>query len=258
MIKILSIFGCMLSVLSFGNPVRSNVGGSHILHGAKEDEQKFTVSDYVQDGLVAVWDGIENAGWGVHDKQATEWRELINGTYTVLGGKGYFDGNAMCIPLRSQIPLVSVQFDNLTERTIEYCFGDFGDSLNIGWNFVYLEDNRNNSSFSMQVNVARKWRVTSNVAGVQTQDISIDEIGASEPIDMMTYSFSQGITSKTYVNGVFSKELVTRPFTSFTSIGLGLRTGMSQKAYCIRVYNRVLSDEEIVFNHEIDLERFGN
>lgn len=147
------------------------------------------------------WDG------GVHDRQATEWRELINGTYTVLGGKGYFDGNAMCVPLRSQIPLISVQFDNLTARTIEYCFGDFGDNLNIGWNLIYLEDNRNNSGFSMQVNVARKWRVSTNIAGAQSQDISIDEIGASEPIGMMTYSLSQGLSSKTYVNGFFFKRI---------------------------------------------------
>lgn len=24
----------------------------------------YTAKDYVQDGLVAMWDGIENAGWG--------------------------------------------------------------------------------------------------------------------------------------------------------------------------------------------------
>jgi len=256
--RVIFIVVSSIWVMGIGYPTRSNVGGAHILHGATEDEQKFTVSDYVQDGLVAVWDGIENAGWGVHDRQATEWRELINGTYTVLGRKGYFDGNAMCVPLRSQIPLVSVQFDNLTARTIEYCFGDFGNNLNIERNFVYLEDNRNNSSFSMQLNWERKWRITTNVAGTHTKDISMEEIGPLELIDMMTYSFSQGLTSKTYVNGVFSKELLKRPFTSFTSIGLGLRTGMSQKAYCIRVYDRVLTDEEIAFNHDIDVERFGN
>lgn len=247
----------LISIIVLAIPTRSNVGATHVMYGEGGGQESYTVADYVQDGLVAVWDGIENAGWGVHDRQATEWRELINGTYTVLGEKGYFDGNAMCVPLRSQIPLVSVKFDNLTARTIEYCFGDFGDNLKLEWNFVYLEDNRNNRSFSMQVNFD-KWRVTSNVAGGHTKDISMDDIGATEPIDMMTYSFSQGLTSKTYVNGVFSKELTTRPFTSFTSLGLGLRTGMSQKAYCIRVYNRVLTDEEIAFNHDIDVERFGN
>ena len=36
-----------------------------------------TAKDYVQDGLVAMWDGIENAGWGIHDANATVWKDLI-------------------------------------------------------------------------------------------------------------------------------------------------------------------------------------
>ena len=36
-----------------------------------------TAKDYVQDGLLAIWDGIENAGWGLHDPNATEWKQLM-------------------------------------------------------------------------------------------------------------------------------------------------------------------------------------
>lgn len=42
-----------------------------------------TARNYVQDGLVAMWDGIENAGWGVHDKNATEWVDLVGGNNMV-------------------------------------------------------------------------------------------------------------------------------------------------------------------------------
>ena len=35
-----------------------------------------TAKSYVQDGLIAMWDGIENAGWGVHDMNATMWKDL--------------------------------------------------------------------------------------------------------------------------------------------------------------------------------------
>lgn len=38
----------------------------------------YTAKDYVQDGLVAMWDGIENAGWGVHDSNATVWKDLVS------------------------------------------------------------------------------------------------------------------------------------------------------------------------------------
>ena len=37
-----------------------------------------TARDYVQDGLVAMWDGIENAGWGEHSESNEKWVELIS------------------------------------------------------------------------------------------------------------------------------------------------------------------------------------
>lgn len=40
-----------------------------------------TARDYVQDGLVILWDGIENAGWGVHDPNATAWADLTGNGY---------------------------------------------------------------------------------------------------------------------------------------------------------------------------------
>ena len=34
-----------------------------------------TAMGYVQDGLLACWDGIENAGSGIHNSSATKWRD---------------------------------------------------------------------------------------------------------------------------------------------------------------------------------------
>lgn len=42
-----------------------------------------TAADYVQDGLIAMWDGIENAGWGVNDKSVRYLQELVGGTRTI-------------------------------------------------------------------------------------------------------------------------------------------------------------------------------
>ena len=38
-----------------------------------------TARDYVQDGLIAMWDGIENAGCGVHTSDKSSLRELVTG-----------------------------------------------------------------------------------------------------------------------------------------------------------------------------------
>ena len=44
-----------------------------------------TARDYVQNGLVAMWDGIENAGWGQHSDSPIM-RELVSGdTLTATG-----------------------------------------------------------------------------------------------------------------------------------------------------------------------------
>jgi len=44
-----------------------------------------STADYVQENLVAMWDGYENAGVGVHDLTSTTWKNLAasdtEGTY---------------------------------------------------------------------------------------------------------------------------------------------------------------------------------
>ena len=43
-------------------------------------------SSYVQSGLVACWDGIENAGAGTHDADATVWKDIVGGYEFALTG----------------------------------------------------------------------------------------------------------------------------------------------------------------------------
>lgn len=38
-----------------------------------------TTADYVQDGLLACWDGVENAGAGLHDAAPSKWIDVVGG-----------------------------------------------------------------------------------------------------------------------------------------------------------------------------------
>ncbi len=38
-----------------------------------------STADYVQDGLIANWDAIDNAGTGTHNPSATTWKNLVQG-----------------------------------------------------------------------------------------------------------------------------------------------------------------------------------
>ena len=47
-----------------------------------------TSASYVQRGLIAQWDGIDNAGTGVHDPNATVWKDLKGNLDMTLTSKG--------------------------------------------------------------------------------------------------------------------------------------------------------------------------
>lgn len=74
------------------------------LGGAKRGYVKTWTNPYVTDGLIAMWDGEWNAGGGVHDPNATVWKDLAsssdvevvgsiswNDKSAVFSGAGYFE-----------------------------------------------------------------------------------------------------------------------------------------------------------------------
>lgn len=57
---------------------------------------RITAKDYVQSGLVAMWDAIENVGYGQHNSSATTWKDLVGSndvtyTGTLSQSTGYWD-----------------------------------------------------------------------------------------------------------------------------------------------------------------------
>lgn len=68
------------------------------LEDAIVPEKPKTAADYVKEGLVAMWDGEENAGFGIHDQYATTWKDLAgNCDLSATGNIGGFTSNAAVI-----------------------------------------------------------------------------------------------------------------------------------------------------------------
>ena len=91
MTRRLFIYLLLLAFGSFGNPTRSNVGATHIAYGEHEEPQTYTASDYIQDDLIAMFDGIENVDVGVHNDDAIYWADLTGNhvlSYQFTGGCG--------------------------------------------------------------------------------------------------------------------------------------------------------------------------
>ena len=53
-----------------------------------------SAKDYVKDNLVAMWDGIENIGWGQHDNNTSIWKDLI-GERDATIVNGIFSNNCL-------------------------------------------------------------------------------------------------------------------------------------------------------------------
>ena len=58
-----------------------------------------TSASYVQSGLIAQWDGIDNQGTGTHDPNATTWKDLKGSLDMTLTAKGWWNshGNALFV-----------------------------------------------------------------------------------------------------------------------------------------------------------------
>ena len=67
--------GAMMDRLT--RKIYHNQGTGAFKIGADRKETPLMCNSYVKDGLVAMWDGTENAGWGTHDASATTWKDLI-------------------------------------------------------------------------------------------------------------------------------------------------------------------------------------
>ena len=56
-----------------------------------------SAKDYVQDGLVAMWDGIENGGYKNSDTSSRTWLDVIHGLPMQLCESAFFTGNSLRI-----------------------------------------------------------------------------------------------------------------------------------------------------------------
>lgn len=210
-----------------------------------------TARDYIQDGLVAIWDCVENRGWGDGDISETGWTELVSGKVTQTAGRGTFSATAFKMSAANKLELVSNNFRTQTERTVEVVFSD---SYGSAGNRVYVEDNNANAGFSLQSNTSN-CRLTCNLGNTHQNEVPYSEIARAAPF-FCHWALSQSNTSTLYVNGG-ERRRANKSFTPFTSIGLGLRTNIQADYCCVRVYSRALSAEEIAHNYKIDKERFN-
>jgi hypothetical protein len=207
--------------------------------------------DYIQDGLIAMWDGIENAGWGKHDPGATVWKDLVGTRDWTLTEFGSFSScafvnarngvgaTAQLIPT-AEIPKV---------YQLETLMGQAGYNHYECLPFVYL------GTIDTYMGVCFGKRYEGLIDSWPHYYHSWNTNGTAT---MRGYSSMGARERQVFVNG----EEVSSKFIT-NNIGVIPETAVLRAGYYantihnIRLYNRALTAEEIAYNYNIDKQRFG-
>lgn len=221
---------------------------------AKRRDAVPTARDYIQDGLIAMWDGIENAGWGVHDASARTWKNLVGDIDLPLDdypSQIYFTSNSL---YTSNGRLAERQDVETIDGPITYevCWvrvNKFNQSADTRCNYGQCNLDIFNGQF---------WHKTSSDGGIMSPVNGRAQ--ESVPFTMSVVG-TMGGSWQTLIPYVNATQISGSKYSSSIStqgirIGSGWNVPIS-KHHNIRVYSRALSAEEIAHNYKIDKERFN-
>ena len=273
--KILLIaFACLL-IDCVASPTRSNVGSVHQRFVPQETGNAW----YVTDGLVAMYDGIYNAGMGLHDDMLNGWVDLVNGNDAVDSGYGgtfeiyddhyIFNLGALNGAGRG---VLKANIGEIVVYHIEAVY-DVIRGGRIDDQGQYIDDN-SCASLGLCMFGNRQFMLDNNGNG--TGNVACG-YGYSQyvyygdgPFVPRTYAATMTggwpVLSAIYVNGV--------AYTAFSSgqwagniqpyetgrlfIGYRWFTHLPKvRVFCIRLYGRKLTALEVKVNHSVDVARFG-
>lgn len=237
------------------NIVKAFLGQTELANIAIGDELLFNkdLSPYAKGNVLAYLDGIDNAGYGVHDSNATVWKNLAGNTDWDLSVHSdwqsnslYFDGTWNAIGPKVAASDMTVECVFLMERAVSF-----------GWSFA--------GSYPRLSTV-----YTSSTLQCYIRGNTGNGVYASGYNHLAIVLTNGGKTGKIYSNGVLNTSFsCNMPYgTSYTNnfrlCGYGTQSNADTttaynkaKIYRCSIYTRELSAEEIASNYQIDKVRFG-
>ena len=237
---------------------------------------------YATDGLIAMWDGEDNRGTGAHDPSATTWVDLT-GTHAAMTfdtaptvGTTYYDVSQGGGCIKSCVDIAqAIQAKNATIEIV--C--DVRSLVDSG-TLVSLVDGAGEAAGNRLVWVMNGKLETNHQGAVGTLDYLTSESSFPYPSydlelnKVRSYSLKfNDAQCSVYRNGsatpgtskdVGKSGTITLGDAQTACFSIGQRysqggksgTISDMKVYCVRVYNRQLSADEIAANHVVDQRRF--
>ncbi len=253
------------------------IAARQIAFGKAAGARGLSAKDYIQDGLVAMWDGIENGGFGVHNEGPTTefpWIDCIT-------GQSFSSGEViLCndgIAASDTYSINSIRFpDELVgaeEATVEYV--------------VSFANGVSNASFIRGDDISRIYypqltMVSANIvdgialrAGAYNSAVALSGVGAGVSNERLrVYSFftmskknmlnefgagvGGGLVKKSTNKSsyIFPFPTSTWRFGDYGAIDTSNNL-LPSRVLAVRGSNRALTAEEIAYNYNIDKQRFG-
>ena len=217
---------------------------------------RITAKDYVQDGLVAMWDGIENAGWGVHNPNAiapvnlatglTDSFSRENSSVSFTWGENFLSYSGGWIQFTNLNSAISTALQT-NYKTYQFV-GDFQPTNASEWPpsaDIWSQNGSNQCAF--------QYRQGTRLAYWDYNYASVDWDQYAPTVVRDGNSFLY------YDKGKFSRTTTgsNENYRPNISIRCGKITSGTFKVHCIRLYSRALTADEIARNYAIDKARFN-
>ena len=239
-------------------------------------------SAYIQNGLVAQWDGIENGGAGIHrDIAASGWKDLVGGlVLTKMGGEPETDTTGVSLGSKVRLGVYDQggrattvgRVLGSTVKTVEIVGRDCTsgaqnffllamDGLDSGKTtmdrlFMWYTDSSTYvlGSVAMPIINGISW-FNGNDFGLNANEDFSAAIVQPSAAQCLRYSNGQACGSVAVANVVDRSD---RSSAAISLHGWYDKEGSTQTAYisAIRIYNRALTAQEIARNHALDAIRF--
>ena len=220
----------------------------------------YTAKDYFEDAPTAAWDGIENVGWGVHDANATVWKDLFGGFDLTVNLNAFFSQYGLCSYDNSSVTKGMAYRDEVIPqekvKTIEICARvDATNKYNPrnAWILVLndvLSINSTNLCVILRNAPSEGMMRTAISSSPMRRDYLPHHYVVTKDIGFLD---GKELSSIEYNNIFLNKQcfcLFGRDGTTNYQPGAGM-------IYRCAIYSRALTAEEIAHNYAIDKARFN-
>jgi hypothetical protein len=218
----------------------------NLLNALMAGKRTPTAKDYIQDGLIGMWDGIENAGWGTHDPNATVWKDSTGSGYDFAVPSSGASFEDICLNLSNTSVSANLPEVSRMEFTIECVAKSTGTQGAWVW--------MRNPSWAGGA-----------LVGLQSQGLCYFpwyNIGRVGDQDFATVSVTWNAATQAMYKNATSLATSSRSIDSrnvLATIYIGEYNGNKKATmgcYSVRLYSRALTAAEIAANYAIDKERF--